>query len=121
MYKFDNDTPIFIQLAKDIESQIISGKLKSGDKVSSVRELAKFYLVNPNTVQKAMSILENEGLIEVQRGVGRTISKTKNIETYKRKYILNEIREFSKKMKLHKIELDYILNTIQGGWNYGNK
>ena len=77
MYKFNNEKPIFIQIANLIESQIISGFLKSGDKVDSVRNLAKYYSVNPNTIQKAMSILENKGLIDVHRGVGRTITESK--------------------------------------------
>ncbi len=121
MYKFNNDKPIFIQVANVIELQIISGVLKSGDKIESVRDLAKLYSVNPNTIQKAMTILEDEGLVDVHRGVGRTISETKNIEKYINNYILNEVQDFTKLMKEQKVSKKFVLDVITREWENGNK
>jgi DNA-binding transcriptional regulator YhcF (GntR family) len=121
MYKFDGDTPIFLQIAKDLELKIISGELKSGDRLGSVRDLAREYIVNPNTIQKAMSVLENDGLVDVHRGVGRTVSKTKNIESYKKKYIVNEINDFTTRMKQNNVDIDELINSIKEGWEDGSK
>lgn len=77
--EFDNDRPIYIQLLEDFKVKISSGKWKSGDKIDSVRNLAKEYEVNPNTVQRALQELEREGLCESQRTLGRFITEDKRL------------------------------------------
>lgn len=54
--------------------EIISGKILPGDKLPSVREYALLAGVNPNTMQKALSELEEIGLVETQRNSGRTVT-----------------------------------------------
>ena len=71
---FKDNVPIYLQIMQDIKKQIAAGKLHEKDKVSSVRELALYYGVNPNTVQKALSELEREGLMKSERTLGRFIS-----------------------------------------------
>ena len=53
-YSFDNERPIYVQLVEKIRLDIISGKLKSSERIPSVRELALESRVNPNTMQKAL-------------------------------------------------------------------
>ena len=50
-FEFDNNIPIYIQLVKQLKIYIISGKMKSGERLPSVRELALQSKVNPNTMQ----------------------------------------------------------------------
>ena len=57
-HEFNNELPIYLQLAKMIENDIISGRMNPGDKLISVREMAFNYTVNPNTVQRALNELE---------------------------------------------------------------
>ena len=54
-YNFDNNIPIYLQLVDMLTIEIISGKLKCGDKLLSVRDYALKYRVNPNTMQKALN------------------------------------------------------------------
>ncbi|MBQ2369863.1 MAG: GntR family transcriptional regulator, partial [Peptococcaceae bacterium] len=61
--EFQSNIPIYLQIMDDIKQQIVSGKLKPGDKLASVRDLAMQYGVNPNTMQKALSELEWEKLL----------------------------------------------------------
>ncbi len=91
MNKFDSNIPIYIQVMDTMKMNIISGKLKPGDKIPSVRELALNLSVNPNTIQKALSELEREGFLKTQRAVGRyvcdnreLIEKNRNIEINKK-------------------------------------
>ena len=49
--EFQSNIPIYLQIMDDIKQQIVSGKLKPGDKLASVRDLAMHYGVNPNTMQ----------------------------------------------------------------------
>jgi DNA-binding transcriptional regulator YhcF (GntR family) len=58
----------------EIKLRIAKGDLKPGDKVPPVRELALKAGVNPNTMQKALSELEREGVLESQRTSGRYVA-----------------------------------------------
>ena len=77
-YIFNNERPIYVQLVENIRIQIISGKLNPGERLLSVRELALMVKVNPNTMQKALAELENEGLVYTERTNGKFV--TTNIE-----------------------------------------
>lgn len=78
-YKFDNERPIYIQLVELIKLDIISGKIKSGSKLSSVRDFAQDIKVNPNTMQKALMELEREGLIYTERTNGKYVTEDKKL------------------------------------------
>ena len=65
--EFENNIPIYIQLVEQLKIDIISGKLKPGDRLPSVREFALNLKVNPNTMQKALAELEEEKLIYTER------------------------------------------------------
>lgn len=73
--EFEANTPIYLQLIDMIKLQIVSGRLKSGDKLQSVRDLAVEYGVNPNTMQKALSQLEWEKLVYTVRTTGRYVTE----------------------------------------------
>lgn len=74
-WNLDSDRPIFLQIIEKIQTNIISGVYKPGDKLPSVRELAAEASVNPNTMQKALSELERTGLVYSQRTSGRFITR----------------------------------------------
>lgn len=73
-WRFNTETPLYLQIMEQIKAQIASGTLKAGQKLMSVRELAFEAGVNPNTVQKALSELEREGLLYSERTSGRFVS-----------------------------------------------
>ena len=79
--EFQANIPIYLQIMDDIKQQIVSGRLKPGDKLASVRDLAMQYGVNPNTVQKSFEQLEQNGLIYSIRGSGWFVGN--NIELAK--------------------------------------
>ena len=86
--QFSNDKPIFMQLANMIKSDIIGGKFKPNDKLPSVREFALEFGVNPNTVQKALQLLEDDGLITTDRTNGKFVANNPNkIKTQKEKML----------------------------------
>lgn len=79
MIDFDNNLPIYVQIMSYLKKQIIVGKLKSGDKIPSVRELASELQINPNTVQRTFAELEREGIVETKRGLGRYVTSEESI------------------------------------------
>ena len=62
-WQFRNDIPIYTQLIAQIQQRIVSGALLPGERLPSVRDLAAEAGVNPNTMQRAMTELERDGLI----------------------------------------------------------
>ena len=98
-YQFDNDKPIYLQMVELIKTEIISGRLKCGEKLPSVRELAVQAKVNPNTVQKALAELERCGLIYTERTNGKFVTENKSIIKAYRDGIINEkVESFLKDM-----------------------
>ena len=78
---FNNSVPIYLQIVSAIKKQIVSGKLVPGERIPSVRELALTYKVNPNTMQKALIELEENGLIKTERTNGKFVTEDENIIT----------------------------------------
>ena len=121
---FDNERPIYVQLVEKIRLEIISGKLMLGERIPSVRELALTARVNPNTMQKALAQLEDEGLIYTERTNGKFVTNNKElIEKIKKGLAKEKVNIFFNDMKNIGITHKEILKYLQelGGneeWNY---
>ncbi len=74
-WKFNNNIPIYIQIIDEIKLRIAKGALRPGDRVPPVRDLALKAGVNPNTMQKALSELEREGVLYSNRTAGRFVAE----------------------------------------------
>ena len=73
-WNIENNRSVYIQLVEHIQKRILSGEYAPGDKLPSVRELAKDAGVNPNTMQRAFQELERQGLVRANRTSGRFIT-----------------------------------------------
>ena len=104
-----------------IKNDIIKGALSPGEKLPSIRDLAITYKVNPNTVSKALSELENISLIYTERTNGKYVSSDISlINKYKEEYATSLTEEYINKM----INLGYNKEEInkyimKKGENYG--
>ena len=63
MTDFNKNAPIYLQIAEHIAKDILAGSYAPGEKLPSVREIAAREGVNPNTAQRALSSLEDAGLV----------------------------------------------------------
>lgn len=70
--------PIYRQLVERIHDAAARGDLKPGDRLPSVRQMARDIVVNPNTVARAYAELENAGLIVSRQGLGVFLAEPKN-------------------------------------------
>ncbi len=94
------DRPIYMQLMEQIKLYIVSGAYSPGERLPSVRDMAFDASVNPNTMQKALSELERDGLVFSQRTSGRFITEDKvMVEKVRNTLALEQISEFLKKME----------------------
>ena len=84
-------TPISEQLFTHISELIISGALKENEKLPAVREVAKSLGVNPNTVQKAYAMLEQDGLIYSIPAKGSYVGKAEQTEEIIKRKILGTL------------------------------
>ncbi len=71
-------TPLHAQLERGIRIAIASGRLKAGDQLPTVRQLAVDLRVNANTVSKVYVHLEREGALETRRGVGTFVAEPRD-------------------------------------------
>src|SRR5699024_5269676 len=99
-WEFENDRPIYLQIASFIERDILKGKYKAGDKLPSVREFASVADVNPNTMQKAFSELEKNNIVFSSRTSGRFVTDDEEIIQRRRVLLAEEyVDDFLIKMK----------------------
>jgi DNA-binding transcriptional regulator YhcF (GntR family) len=68
--EFNKNHPIYLQIADLICEKILLDDWKKGERIPSVRELAVSIQVNPNTVMRTYALLQEEGIINNQRGIG---------------------------------------------------
>ena len=78
-WQFSNDAPIYSQLIAQIKVGIVSGAFPPGERLPSVRDLATEAGVNPNTMQRALTELERDGLVYSQRTAGRFVTEDRNM------------------------------------------
>ncbi|MCL4149437.1 UNVERIFIED_CONTAM: hypothetical protein GTU68_040756, partial [Idotea baltica] len=69
-----SDVPIYLQIARQVKFAVAEGTLRSGQLLPSARALSTQWTINPNTVVKAFSILQTDGIIEQLRGRGMVVS-----------------------------------------------
>ena len=69
-------TPIYAQLDRGLRAAIATGRLRPGDQLPTVRQLAVELQVNANTVARVYAELERDGVLETRRGVGSFVSAT---------------------------------------------
>jgi GntR family transcriptional regulator len=113
-YIFNDDRPIYIQLVEMLRFQIVSGKLKMGERIPSVRELALTAKVNPNTMQKALAELESEGLLFTERTNGKFVtSDVELIEKVKRNLAKEKVKSYLDGMKDIGIEKSEAIKYLQ--------
>lgn len=99
-YIFDNERPIYIQLVEKLKAGIVSGELKQGERLPSVRELALTARVNPNTMQKALAELEEEGLVYTERTNGKFVtSNQEQINKVKKELAKEKVEHYLNDMK----------------------
>ena len=97
-WKFAGDRPVYQQIMEQIRGAILKGELLPGERIASVRDLAAQAQVNPNTMQRALTELEREGLLIGGGTSGRTVTKEEQVLSAMRQKALEELaRECAEK------------------------
>jgi DNA-binding transcriptional regulator YhcF (GntR family) len=107
--EFREQQAIYLQIADFMIENILSEKWKSGDRIPSVRELAVNLEVNPNTVMRTFSYLQDRDIIFNKRGIGYFVSgdglkKAKNLK--REAFIHDDLPVLFKTMELLDINIE---------------
>lgn len=117
-WSFSNDLPIYTQLVGQIKTAIATGVFPPGERLPSVRDLATEAGVNPNTMQRALSQLESEGLVYSQRTAGRFVTEDQEkIAGAKRELAQQHIAQFIRAMdglRFSREEMTVLLSEALG-------
>lgn len=97
---YQADSPIYLQIMRELKIRMASGALQKGARLPSVREYALEFAVNPNTMQKALSELEREGLVYSERTAGRFVTEDQAVlEQARREMAEAYLKSFLTNMK----------------------
>ncbi|MFA5447474.1 MAG: GntR family transcriptional regulator [Sphaerochaeta sp.] len=90
--QFNTTEPIYLQIVSHIHHLILTGRWGDGERVPSVRDLAVELEVNPNTVVRSYTLLQEQGVFENQRGIGYFTAKDagKRVKSMRRQAFFEE-------------------------------
>lgn len=92
-----NRKPIYEQIVERFQMLIVNGILEPDSQMPSVRSLAMELSINPNTIQKAYSMLEQQGYIYPVKGRGNFVSSDAGLKKRKQETVLAELKDLVKK------------------------
>ena len=108
-WNFNSREPVFLQIANRMRCDILGGKYMPDEQIPAVRQLAFEASVNPNTMQKSLSFLENEGLLYSKGTVGRFVTSDREIlraaQTKMKKSCMDDLLARAKEAGIGKEEL----------------
>jgi len=112
-WELKTDRPLYAQLIEQLELRICSGIYPPGSRMPSVRDLAQEASVNPNTMQRALAKLEEDGLLYSNRTSGRFVTEDMDmIHKTRNKLVREQVHEFLKKMGDLGFEYNEIISII---------
>ncbi|MDO5111068.1 MAG: GntR family transcriptional regulator [Clostridia bacterium] len=115
--KLNGDEPVYIQLATHVKRAVAAGTVQDGETLPSRREVAARLGVNPNTVQKAFRLMEEEGYIVTPPNAASSLRLTPEIMARIQAELSEEfVRGFVKKARQNKLSQAQLIALIQKYW-----
>jgi GntR family transcriptional regulator len=113
---FSSGIPIYVQIVDQVRALLLSGDLKPGDQLPTVRQLASELRVNFNTIARAYRLLDEAGLISTQRGRGTYLldaELTDDKEKFKRDSIEAQIKTLIQSLGAQGYSVEEIRQTVE--------
>ena len=111
---YQSKLPLYEQIAERFQALILRGALPPGSQMPSVRSLAVELSINPNTIQKAFALLEQQGYIYPVRGRDNYVSDTAKLAENKKHSLLEEIRQLLRQGKELGITRSEYITVLDG-------
>ena len=117
-WKFKSGAPLTQQIADRLRADILSGKYARGGQFPTVRQLAYEAGVNPNTMQKALTALEGEGLIAARSTAGREVTTDEGIlDAARRRVSLSFAKDVAQNAKMLSVSQEELIKYIKEVWD----
>ncbi|MCR4955525.1 MAG: GntR family transcriptional regulator [Lachnospiraceae bacterium] len=110
---YRDSRPIYEQIADSLRIQIAKKLILPDEKLPSVRELASELSINPNTIQRAIRLLEQEGYVYTIAGRGTFAAKIQRDESPRRQELLEKFDELCKELMVYDVTKDELLERIK--------
>ncbi|WP_158965523.1 GntR family transcriptional regulator [Paraglaciecola sp. L3A3] len=110
------DSPIYLQLYQQVITRIIDGHIKEGEALPSVRTMAAELQINPITISKAYQMLQDEQIVEKQRGKGlfvKTGAPEKILVREKQAFLSKDWPQIMSQISRLNIDIDELLSPIK--------
>ena len=114
---FDDNSPIYLQIANGIKNDVLSGALREDEQVMSTNQYAAFYQINPATAAKGFAQLVDEGVLYKKRGIGmfvrtgaRDLLLARRRERFRQQYLEPLLAE-ARALEIGVPELHHMLDT----------
>ncbi len=115
--QWQNDAPIYLQFYQQVVGRILEGYIKEGEALPSVRRVAAEYQINPITISKAYQMLQDEALVEKQRGKGLFVKQGTQALMLAREreaFLTKQWPQILKKISLLKLSANELLADDEG-------
>lgn len=114
----EDGIPIYLQIIRHLKQGIVSGTIEDSDELPSRRVLSALLGVNPNTIQKAYKLLEEEGLIQSHSGAKSYMVLTpESINRIRTELLENDARNAVKMLKQMGVTMEEAMTLIEKYWN----
>ena len=119
-FLMEDGVPIYLQILLYIKRGIIAGTIQDGDELPSRRMLSALLSVNPNTVQKAYRMLEDEGLIQSHSGAkSYMVLDEEKLERIREELLENDATTIVRAMKQMGLSKKEAISLIEKFWERG--
>jgi len=116
MNDWDDNEPIYVQLAQTVLDRIMGGTLAEGEAIPSVRQVASQERINPLTVSRGYQLLVEDGLLEKRRGLGMFVAsgaKDRALKTERARFIEQEWPKIRERISLLGLSLDQLMEGYE--------
>ena len=108
---------VYEQLVYAVQRAIVSNQLSPGDRFPSIRMLSQELRINPNTAQKVVTRLVDQGLLAVQPGVGTVVARLPEPSPKERSVLLvHEVEQLVVEARRLSLTLDQVVDAVQRHW-----
>lgn len=113
---YQDRRPLYEQVTEKFRTLIYQGVLPADSRIPSVRQLAMELSINPNTIQRAYMMLEQEGLIYPVKGKGNIVADTQKIQEESKENFRQEFLELVRKGNHTGFEEEELIALVQRGY-----
>ena len=115
--QFKPGEPVYKQVIFAVKKAIVTGQLAAGDRFPSVRQISQELRINPNTAQKVVRKLADEGLLQIEPGIGTIVGQCPPPTTAEKKKLLeDQLGQLVVEAKRMSMDQDELIEAIKELW-----